>query len=161
MIHEEKEPTQQQVEETEAQQQVEELFKEQYLRLNADFQNYKRRSEKERADWMISAQTLVLKKILPVFDELDQVIALAKSQQTDATAWVQGLELSQKNWQKALSELGVEEITTIGMFDPELHEGLMQEESTEKQSGEIVRTFSKGYRFKGTVIKHAKVSVAK
>ncbi len=161
MFHEEKDPVQPQVEEPLAQQQAEESFKEQYIRLNADFQNYKRRSEKERAEWMTSAQTSVLKKILPVFDELDQVIVLAKGQQTDAAAWIQGLELSQKNWQKMLTELGVEEITTIGMFDPELHEGLMQEESTEKQSGEIVRTFNKGYRFKGTVIKHAKVSVAK
>lgn len=161
MLHEEKDLEQPQVETTEAQQQVEESFKEGYLRLHADFQNYKRRSEKERAEWMTSAQTSVLKKILPVFDELDQVIVLAKGQQTDAAAWTQGLELSQKNWQKMLAELGVEEISTTGMFDPELHEGLMQEEAADKQSGEIVKTFSKGYRFKGAVIKHAKVSVAK
>lgn len=136
-------------------------FKEQYLRLNADFQNFKRRIEKERAEWMSSAQSSLLKKILPVFDELDQVIILAKNKATNDAAWTQGLELSQKNWQKTLTDLGVEEISTSGMFDPELHEGLMQEDSPEKQSGEIVKTFSKGYRFKGTVIKHAKVSVAK
>ena len=140
---------------------AEETFKEQYLRLNADFQNFKRRVEKERAEWMNAAQSGVLKKILPVFDELDQVVNLAKVQQSDNAAWVKGLELSQKNWQKALVEIGVEEIPTSGMFDPELHEGLMQEEAADKQSGEIVKTFSKGYRFKGTVIRHAKVSVAK
>lgn len=141
--------------------QINDPFKDQYLRLNADFQNFKRRVEKERAEWMSSAQSGILKKILPVFDELDQVIVLAKGQETADTAWTQGLALSQKNWQKMLADLGVEEISTSGMFDPELHEGLMQEEVADKQSGEIVKTFSKGYRFKGAVIKHAKVSVAK
>lgn len=144
-----------------AEESFEESFKEQFLRLNADFQNFKRRVEKERADWMTSAQSNVLKKILPVFDELDNVVNLAKGQETAAAGWAKGLELSQKNWQKTLHELGVEEIPTSGMFDPELHEGLMQEETEEKQSGEVVKTFSKGYRFKGIIIKHAKVSVAK
>ncbi|MBM3886692.1 nucleotide exchange factor GrpE, partial [Candidatus Dependentiae bacterium] len=127
-----------------------------------DFQNFKRRVEKERMDWMTSAQANVLKKLLPVFDELDNVVNLVQEQQAqEATAWGKGLELSQKNWQKTLQELGVEEISTSGMFDPELHEGLMQEETQDKQAGEIIRTFSKGYRFKGNVIRHAKVSVAK
>ena len=141
---------------------IEESFKEQFLRLNADFQNFKRRVEKERAEWMTSAQSSVLKKLLPVFDELDNVVLLTKGEQaTDNTSWTQGLQLSQKNWQKILLEIGVEEIDPSGMFDPELHEGLMQEEALDKKSGEIVKTFSKGYRFKGNVIKHAKVSVAK
>ena len=80
MPHDEKESTQPQIEETEIQtrQTEEESFKEQYLRLNADWQNYKRRAEKERGEWMTSAQTSVLKKILPVFDELDQVIVHIK-----------------------------------------------------------------------------------
>lgn len=141
----------------------ENTFKDQYFRLNADFQNFKRRVEKERLEWMSSAQANILKKILPVFDELDQVIALAQKNQTDTVseAWLKGLELSQKNWQKTLLELGVEEISTSGMFNPELHEALMQEEVEGKQQDEIIRTFSKGYTHKGNVIKHAKVSVAK
>lgn len=169
MLHDEKQPNLEQeqnlsTETNESEnlsQTISDPFKEQYLRLNADFQNFKRRIEKERAEWMSSAQSSLLKKILPVFDELDQVILLAKDKATNDSAWTQGLELSQKNWQKTLTDLGVEEIAASGMFDPELHEGLMQEDAPEKQSGEIVKTFSKGYRFKGTVIKHAKVSVAK
>lgn len=140
---------------------VEDSFKEQFLRLNADFQNFKRRNEKERSEWMAAAQTSILKKILPVFDELDNVVSLCNQEQIENSSWAQGLILSQKNWQKMLLELGVEEISTSGMFDPELHEGLMQEECPDKQAGEIVKTFSKGYRFKGSIIRHAKVSVAK
>ena len=140
---------------------AEESFKDQYLRLNADFQNFKRRVEKERIEWATSAQSAVLKKLLPLFDELDSVVMLAQGQTTDNANWTKGLELSQKNWQKALVELGVEEIPTGGMFDPELHEGLMQEEADDKESGSVLRTFSKGYRFKGLVIRHAKVSVVK
>lgn len=138
-------------------------LKEQYARLNADFQNFKRRVEKERLEWMNSAQASILKKLLPVFDELDNVILMAKKQQAIASedSWVTGLELSQKNWQKILQDLGVQEIETTGSFNPEVHEGLMQEEAEGFTAGAIVKTFSKGYSFKGTVIRHAKVSVAK
>jgi molecular chaperone GrpE len=165
MFEEEKNTAQQPTDETVAQQAsqeaVQDTYRDQFLRLNADFQNFKRRVEKERSEWMVSAQASVLKKILPVFDELDNVVNLCQEQHIEGSSWAQGLELSQKNWQKMILELGVEEIPTSGMFDPELHEGLMQEDVSDKQPGEIVKTFSKGYRFKGTVIRHAKVSVAK
>ncbi len=141
---------------------AEESYKEQLLRLNADFANYKRRTEKDRAEWMINAQGLILEKILPIFDELDQALTLTEKKEitTDA-AWLTGFKLIQKNWQKTFTDLGIEEIAPTGAFDPMLHEALVQIDDASKDSGAIAQTFSKGYRFKGKVIRHAKVSVVK
>ena len=69
--------------------------------------------------------------------------------------------LIQKNIKKTLADLGVNEIETTGKFNPEYHEALAQLEAPEVKSGSIVQVFSKGYMFKGKVLKHAQVSVAK
>lgn len=140
----------------------EESFKEQFLRLNADFQNFKRRIEKERIEWMVLAQSKMLENILPIFDELDRALTLADEKSDEQhKAWLDGFKLIQKNWQKKFKELGVEEIEGSGKFDPELHEALVQVDSDDVESDHIVQCFEKGYKFKDKVIKHAKVSVAK
>jgi molecular chaperone GrpE len=63
--------------------------------------------------------------------------------------------------EKILNDLGVEEVSTIGQFNPEFHEALMQIESTEHKSGNIVSVSTKGYTFRGKLLRAAKVSVAK
>ena len=142
--------------------QQEEAYKEQFLRISADFNNYKRRMEKERTEWMLSAQGMLLEKILVPFDELDRALEVAEGKEDAATAsWLEGFKLIQKNWHKLFTELGIEEIATTGSFDPMLHEGLVQVEDSTKESGAVAQTFSKGYRFKGKVLRHAKVSVVK
>ncbi|MCB9493240.1 MAG: nucleotide exchange factor GrpE [Epsilonproteobacteria bacterium] len=141
--------------------QQEESFKDQYLRLNADFQNFKKRVEKERIEWMTTAQASVLEKVLPIVDEFDRAFAaLEKSEQHDAS-WLEGFKLVYKNLQKAMTDLGVEEIKTDGEFNPDQHEALIQVDSADHASGAIVQVLAKGYMLKGKVIKHAKVSVAK
>ncbi len=135
--------------------------KELYVRLNADFQNFKRRVDKERIEWMQAAQINTLEKLLSIFDELDRAIELSEKQESiEIKTWLEGFKLIQKNWQKTLSTMGVKEVPTEGQFNPILHEALMHEASTEKQSGEIVKVFSKGYQLRDKVIQHAKVSVA-
>ena len=142
--------------------QEEESFKLQFLRLNADFQNFKRRIDKERIEWMMLAQSKMLENILPIFDELDRALKLADEKSDDQhKAWLDGFKLIQKNWQKKFKELGAEEIDGSGEFDPELHEALVQVDSDDVESHHIVECFEKGYKFKDKVIKHAKVSVAK
>jgi molecular chaperone GrpE len=140
----------------------EESFRTQFLRLNADMQNYKRRIEKERLEWMQFSQSQILNKLLPIFDDLDRALDFSKdSEIQNKEKWIEGFKLIQKNWQKELTDIGIEEITTTGKFNPEEHEALMQVESGDKKTGEVVQTLSKGYKFKGTVIRHAKVSVKK
>jgi len=144
----------------------EETFKEKYLRLNADFQNFKKRMTKERAEWMHVAQVHVFEKVLPVFDEFDRALTLAqehseKTKLQDVQVLLDGFKLIQKNAKKIFKELKIQEIDTSHDFNPEHHEALMQVESDEKESGQIVCVLSKGYMLDGKVIKHAKVSVAK
>lgn len=142
--------------------QEEEAYKVLFTRLNADFQNFKRRVEKEKSEWMLIAETHIIEKFVGIFDELDRVITLAQEQSAlNNKSWIDGLVLLQKQWHKTLTELNIEEVTTTGMFDPNQHEALMQVDTSDKASGSIVAVFHKGYLYKGKVIRHAKVSVAK
>lgn len=139
-------------------------YKELLLRTNADFQNFKRRVERERTEWTSLMQSSVIEKILPFVSDLERAIQAQASQeatpggQPDA---IKGFELILKNLKKTLKGLGVEEIPTTGQFNPELHEALMHVESADHASGDIVQELSKGYTHKGKVLTHARVSVAK
>lgn len=160
MLHEEKEDQQTSPDTMEASSEGS-SYKDLYIHLNADFQNYKRRIDKERTEWMLTAQIQVLEKLLCIFDELDRAIQLSEKQENpiDAT-WLEGFKLIQKNWHKTISGLGVKEISTEGLFNPMVHEALMREQADGKTPGEIVNVFSKGYQLRDKVIQHAKVSVS-
>jgi molecular chaperone GrpE len=138
-------------------------YKVQFLRANADFQNFKRRVERERREWMIAAQGSVLKKILPIVDDFDR--AITNDQEGDITkeekVWLEGFEIIKKKFMKTMTDLGVEEIPCDTPFDPELHEALITVDSDNHKEGEIVQVLNKGYRFRDEVLVHAKVSVAK
>lgn len=139
------------------------IYKVQFLRVNADFQNFKRRVERERGEWMIAAQGSVLKKILPIIDDFDR--AITTDQEGDITkeekVWLEGFEIIRKKFMKTMSDIGVEEIACDIPFDPELHEALITVDSDDQKEGEIVQVLNKGYRFRDDVLVHAKVSVAK
>ncbi len=139
-------------------------YKELYVRLAADLQNFKRRIEKERLDWTETAQGMILSAFLPIFEDLDRALEITEklTHQTETpTSDFDGFKLIQKNIKKTLTDLGVNEIEAVGQFNPEYHEALAQLESPTQKSGDIVQVFSKGYMFKGKVLKHAQVSVAK
>jgi molecular chaperone GrpE len=138
-------------------------YRTQFLRVTADYQNFKRRIEKERSEWMTAAQASVLKKILPIIDDFDRAIksdqegSITKEEQV----WLEGFEMIRKKFMKTMADLGVEEISCEVPFDPEVHEALLSIESEDHKEGEIAQVLSKGYRFKDEVLVHAKVSVAK
>jgi molecular chaperone GrpE len=137
-------------------------YKDLFIRTNADLQNFKRRVERERIDFTAIIQTDVLEKILPTVDELEIAIQTAlQKAPAGSESWIEGFQLMLKNLKKRLSELGVEEIDTTGIFNPEYHEALMQVDSPAHKSGYIVQQLSRGYMLKGKVIRHARVSVAK
>ena len=143
--------------------QQEESYKEQFMRVQADFQNYKRRTEKERMQWITQAQVRVLETMLPLVDELDLALESSKQYEIsdDMQKWLDGFSLMQKNLHKRLVDLGVKEIDCSGAFDPQYHEALMHVDSQDHESGAIVQVLSKGYLLGDTVLRHAKVSVAK
>ncbi|MBU1007787.1 nucleotide exchange factor GrpE [Candidatus Dependentiae bacterium] len=133
-----------------------------YTRVSADFQNYKRRVEKERASWIAQAKSDVIRPLLMVMDDLERATESCRKQKSvDGASVLAGLELVSKNVAKTFSDLGVEEIDCSSTFDPALHEALVQVESEDHETGEIVEVVVKGYLFQGQVLRHAKVSVAK
>ncbi|KKP22612.1 MAG: Protein GrpE [candidate division TM6 bacterium GW2011_GWF2_28_16] len=137
-------------------------LKTQLLRTNADFDNFKKRVTKERAEWEELARANIIEEFLPVFDDLERAItSIKKETENTKISAIDGLDLIYKNLNKVLDSLGVNEVDCSGAFDPELHEALMQVESDSFKHGQIVQVLAKGYTFNNKVIRHAKVSVAK
>ena len=137
-------------------------FKEQFLRVSADFANYKRRIEKERLEWMQTAQAGVIQKMLPIMDDLERALAHTQNQShQEQSSLAEGFTLIQKNVKKTFDDLGVQEINATGAFDPEFHEALVSIQATDKESGDIVDILRKGYMHRGKVLRHAQVAVAK
>ena len=152
------------VNEIQYEQQVNNL-KEQLLRSSADFENFRRRTEKERIEWMNITRSTTIRLFLPIVDDIQRALDAMPQRSADLDSVIlnalDGLSLIQKNVTKALESSGVEEISTVGTFDPEFHEALMQVEDPEKRSGSIVQVFEKGYKLGTNIIRHAKVSVSK
>ncbi|MFH1643653.1 MAG: nucleotide exchange factor GrpE [bacterium] len=139
-------------------------FKKNFLHVSADFENFKKRMEKEKTEWGYLAQSDILLKFLPFADDLDRAIKAGEKLDIDEKkkeSWLHGFKIIEKNLKKVFKDLGVEEIDCSSKFDPKYHEALLQVESKDKKKGEIVDTVHKGYLFKDKVLKHAKVVVAK
>jgi len=147
-----------------AKQSDDESAKNQLLRVTADFANYRRRIEKERVEWVQVGQNAIIKAFLPVLDDIERAFSAAIQPVGASDAAVQsirdGLALVEKNMRKMLDDLGVQEIMCHGAFDPHFHEALMQTTIDGIEAGTIVQVLSKGYTYKGVVVRHAKVSVA-
>ena len=134
------------------------LWRDQASRVLADFDNYKKRMEKEQASWMQVAQVSVLKDLLTVVDNFERAL----SSKTESTADLYaGIEMIYKAVLQLLQKYGVKEFTDYTTFDPELHEALMDIESADHQSGQIVQVLEKGFMVKDKVLRPAKVMVAK
>jgi len=133
------------------------------LRVRADFDNYKKRVERDRAAWNDMAQASVLKELLPVVDDFDRAIKehQKKERTPELDAWLAGFELIAKSLNKFLQQHKVTEITEATDFDPHFHDAFAQIESPEHASGQIVDVVQRGYKFKDTVLRPARVVVAK
>lgn len=138
-------------------------IKDSYIRLNADFENFKRRVQKDQINWVSAGQAKILLDMLPVVDDFDRALAEHEkeghSEQLDS--WLQGFELIRKSLYKFLESNGVKKIEQVQTFDPELHEAVTQIEVAGKNSGEIVDVIQQGFMFNDTVLRPAKVVVAK
>ena len=108
------------------------------------------------------AQSNILHDILEIADDFDRALAQAQAMSsTDALKnMIAGIELTKKALDKLLAKYDVKEIKDMSQFNPELHEAVMQVQSSEKPAGSIVNVLQKGYMFKGSVLRPAKVAVA-
>ncbi|SMC09418.1 nucleotide exchange factor GrpE [Nitratiruptor tergarcus] len=140
---------------------------EKYLRVHADFENTKKRLEREKIQAIEYSLEKFAQDLLPALDSLDMALAAVSRDNLDAAQAVEelkkGIELTIDQFIKAFNKHGIEviEIEEGGEFNPHLHEALLQVEDAEKKAGEIVQVIQKGYKYKERILRPAKVSVAK
>ena len=131
---------------------------ERYLRMYAEFENYKKRTEKEKQNTALYAKADVVEMLLPVIDSMENAIAIETADEN----LKQGISLMFEQIRIFLEKNGVEEIGKIGEeFNPELHDAISIQEVENANSGEIISVFRKGYKIKDKIIRHAMVIVAK
>ncbi len=130
--------------------------KDKYLRMLAEYDNYRKRTQKEREGAYADGLCDAVKEILPIIDNLERAAAVQ-----DASKIAEGLALTMKQASAALSSLKVEETAKAGeAFDPNLHNAVMHEEDDSRGEGEITEVFMRGYRRGDKVIRDAMVKVA-
>lgn len=133
-----------------------------YLRLNAEFDNFKKRMEKEKYQAISYAHESFSSDLLPVVDALEQALTVKDEQSSEnIESMKQGITLTLEKLFKIFEKHGIETIELDGEFDPNLHNAVMQIEDEEYVSGQIVQTLQKGYKIKDRVLRPAMVQVAK
>ena len=132
-----------------------------YARLSAEFDNYRKRTLKEKMDLIQSGGSDVLKNILPVLDNVERAIK-SMNESSDLEAVKDGIELIYKNFLDFLKQRGVTEIKAIGeKFDTDKHEAIAQMPAEKKkQKGNIIDVIEKGYKLNDKILRFAKVVVA-
>jgi len=135
----------------------------QLARLTADFQNYKKRVEKDRTLWMDRSCMDVLLPLLAVVDNFDRALQDAQKNENQETFkdWIKGFEMIRKALYDFLAQQKVTIIEQVQTFDPLIHEAIMQVESDDHESEQVVQVLQAGYMYKDKVLRTAKVSVAK
>lgn len=141
------------------QQQVAEL-NDKYLRLFAEFDNFKRRTQKERVELLQTAGKDIVISLLPVLDDFERAIK-ATEKSTEVAPVREGIELVQTKLKSILSQKGLKEIESLNTpFDTDLHEAITQIPSpTEEQKGKVIDELEKGYTLNDKVVRFAKVVV--
>jgi molecular chaperone GrpE len=151
-----------QTDETSAQTAQDEDLNAKYMRLAADFQNYKRRVEKEKSDVYAYANEKIAVDLLGVLDNFERALESGGGTEAADESFATGMGLICKQLSDILLKNGVEEILCLGEeFDPSLHHAVMMEETADYESGKVSAVLGKGYKLKDRVIRPAMVKVAK
>ena len=136
----------------------EEALNTKYMRLMADFQNFKRRTEKEKSDIYAFANEKIVKELLDVIDNFERALDCAD---TAEKGFAEGMEMIFKQLKDVLKNSNVEEIEALGLdFDPNFHNAVMMEDTDEYESGKVSAVLQKGYTLNGRVIRASMVKVA-
>ena len=129
------------------------------LRQMAEFENFRKRTDKEKAQQFELGQSNILEKLLPIVDNFERGLAAVPEAEKDG-AFADGMNKIYKQLIKQLEDLGVTPIEAVGKeFDPNLHNAVMQVESQEYESGIVAQELQKGYMFHDTVLRHSMVGV--
>ena len=139
---------------------LQEAIKEQedkYLRLLAEYDNYRKRSQKEKENAWTTAKADAVKEFLPVFDNLERAL----KQETADEAYAKGVEMIMTQFRTTLEKLGVTEIPALGLtFDPNLHNAVMHVDDESLGENTVAEVFQTGFQIGDKIIRHAMVKVA-
>lgn len=133
-------------------------LKDQHLRLMAEFDNYRKRTTKEKEQSFERGQKSAVEAILPVVDNLERALASNKNEEDPL---LKGVQMTYDQMIKSLSMMGVEQLDDVGKtFDPNFHEAMMRVEDENAGEDEIVAVLRKGYTMNGTLLRASLVKVA-
>ena len=131
-----------------------------FVRLMAEFENFRRRNAKEQLELIETANGKLLEKLSEVQDNFERAFA-SENKAKDLEAFEKGMQMIYNQFAKVLTDAGLEQIDPTGKeFDPNLHEALMQQPSETSPEGHVVTVVQKGYKLKNKILKTAKVIVS-
>lgn len=132
-----------------------------YQRTMAEFDNFRKRTAKEKATMYDDGIRNTIEKLLMVIDNLERAVLAQQDKVSEDDAFFKGVNMTLKQFQEVLVGLGVEAIPAVGeQFDPNLHAAVAHEDDDQYGENEIVLEMLKGYQYKGKVIRHSMVKVA-
>jgi molecular chaperone GrpE len=136
---------------------------EKLLRTTADFENFKKRAAREKQEAIKFANESLVQKLVSVLDNFDMAMAAAQNEQSEAAQSLHtGVNMIYQQLKNVLVEAGLEEVNALGkVFDPNLHEAVSQQETSEVPEGQVVQQLRKGYKLRDRLLRPASVVVAK
>ncbi len=139
-------------------------LKDKYARVHADFDNIKKRLEREKYQALEYAQEKFAKDLIPVVDSLEMAIKATEAEGVEPDELLakvkEGVELTMKQFLNVLEKHGITPVAEDAPFDPNVHHAVQQVDSPDHESGEIVSTFQKGYKYKDRTLRDAMVAIA-
>ena len=137
------------------------IYQDKYIRLAAEFENYKRRAQRDQSDAIRYANESLLKNLLSTLDNLERAIQCGKDAGASG-ALLEGVELTHKQFLETVGKLGVRQVSSTGsLFDPNMHQAVAQVESETVEPNTVVEEFQKGYFLHDRILRPAMVTVAK
>ena len=136
-------------------------LKDKYLRTLAEYENFRKRSEKEKAQMFELGAKSIIEALLPVVDNFERALSHVQEEEKEAP-FVKGVEGIYKQIQKMFADCNIQEIEALGQkFDPALHNAVMTEEEGDAEEDTITQDLQKGYTYRGNVVRHSMVKVKK
>ena len=138
-----------------------EELKDRLLRRQAEFENFRRRMEKERKEWLEYAGMETVRALLPILDDFERALHAADREGAPNSDYVKGIEMIFDRFSDELKKLGLEPIDSVGKpFDPNVHHAIETVPTEEAEDHTVLEELQKGYNFKGKLLREAMVRVA-
>lgn len=136
-------------------------YKDRWIRQQAELENFKRRAQREKADFLRRANEGMVRDLLPVLDNMERALAHAQASGED-NAVTQGISMTHQELVKVLERHGLERVEALGQpFNPEFHEAMLQQEDPDQDDNTVLSELSRGYVFQGRLLRPSMVVVSK